>query len=84
MAGEPLTYWDYLKAAFWYKPRTGFLGPLPLNQQFLFLTGLAAIALRNPAPLFLGGALELGYLAFLSSHPSFQKLIQGMRLMQKI
>lgn len=83
MAGEPLTYWDYLKAAFWYKPRTGFLGPLPLNQLFLFLTGLAAIALRNPAPLFLGGALELGYLAFLSSHPSFQKLIQGMRLMQK-
>ena len=83
MAGEPLTYWDYLKAAFWYKPRVGFFGPLPLNQLALFMTGLAAIALRNPAPLFLGGALEIGYLAFLSSHPSFQKLIQGLRLMKK-
>jgi hypothetical protein len=83
MAGEAFTYWDYLKAAFWYKPRVGFFGPLPLNQLALFMCGLAAIALRNPAPLFLGGALEIGYLAFLSSHPSFQKLIQGLRLLKK-
>jgi hypothetical protein len=83
MAGEPFTFWDYLKAAFWYKPRAGFLGPLPLNQLALLLTGVAALALRNPAPLLLGGALEVGYLAFLSSHPSFQKLIQGEQLMQK-
>ncbi len=82
MAPEQLTYWDYLKAAFWYKPRVGFFGPLPLNQLALFLFGLSAIALRNPAPLFLGGALEVGYLAFLSSHPSFQKLIQGLRLLK--
>ncbi|HPC84555.1 MAG TPA: hypothetical protein P5234_14690 [Thermoanaerobaculaceae bacterium] len=83
MAGETLGFWDYVKAAFWYKPRVGFLGPLPLNVMALFTCVVASLATQNAGFLFLGGAAEIGYLAFLSSNPSFQKLVQGLRLLAR-
>lgn len=83
MAEGSLGFWDYVKAAFWYKPRVGFLGPLPLNVMALFACVAASLATQNAGFLFLGGAAEIGYLAFLASHPSFQKLIQGLRLLAK-
>ena len=30
MAGEPLSYWDYVKAAFWRPARSRVLGAMPL------------------------------------------------------
>ncbi|MGV8041948.1 MAG: hypothetical protein AB2L07_18445 [Thermoanaerobaculaceae bacterium] len=83
MAEENLGFWDYVKAAFWYKPRVGFLGPLPVNVMALFACVVASIATQNAGFLFLGGAAEIGYLTFLSSNPSFQKLVQGLRLLAK-
>ncbi|MCU0291210.1 MAG: hypothetical protein MUF10_04370 [Thermoanaerobaculaceae bacterium] len=83
MAGENLGFWDYVKSAFWYKPRVGFLGPLPVNVMALFACFVASIATQNAGFLFLGGAAEIGYLTFLSSNPSFQKLIQGERLLAR-
>ena len=67
MAGEPFTFWDYLKAAFWYKPRVGFLGPLPLNQLALFLPWWPRSPCATPRRCSWAAPLEVGYLAFLSA-----------------
>lgn len=83
MAEANLGFWDYIKAAFWYKPRVALFGPLPVNVMALFACFVASVATQNAGFLFLGGALEIGYLSFLSSNPSFQKLIQGERLLAR-
>ena len=41
MAGEPLSYWDYVKAAFWKPVRSRILGAMPLSQMMLVSFGLA-------------------------------------------
>lgn len=81
MPGEPLGYLDYLRAAFRYRPRLGWLGHMPVNQMSLFVFGMLGVV--NPGFWFLGAALEIGYLGFLSTNSSFQKLVQGTRLLQR-
>lgn len=81
MPGEPLSYADYLKAAFRYRPRVGWLGHMPVNGMALFV--FAMLGVVNPGFWFVGAAAEIGYLGFLSSNPSFQKLVQGQRLLQR-
>lgn len=83
MADGNLGFWDYVKAAFWYKPRVRFFGPLPVNLMALATCVVASLLTRNPGVLLLGGAAEVGYLAFLSSNSSFQKLIQGQQILEK-
>ncbi len=78
MADAPLTYWDYVKAAFSRGHRVPGMGRMPLNQMGLFVFGLLGIA--NPGFWFLGAAAELAYLGTLSSNPRFQRLVQGERL----
>jgi hypothetical protein len=78
---ENFTFWDYVKAAFTHKYRLPLLGKMPVNQMALFAVGV--LGMFNPGFWFLGAAAELGYLAFLSSSASFQKLQQGERLLAK-
>ena len=59
MAGQPLTYWDYLKAAFWKPVRTRVLGAMPLTQMLLVAFGLAGLI--NPGFWLLGLAALVGY-----------------------
>jgi hypothetical protein len=69
---------DYVREAFRYRPRVKGLGRLPLNP--LALAAFGVLGLLNPGFWFVGAAAELGYLAWLSSHPSFQKIVRGRRL----
>jgi hypothetical protein len=81
MTDEPLSYWDYVKAAFHYRPRLGWLGRMPVNQMALVVFGLLGVV--NPGFWLLGLALETGYLGFLSGSHVFQKFVQGERLLSK-
>ena len=81
MVGNTFTFWDYVKAAFTHRYHVPLLGKMPANQMALF--AVATLGVVNPGFWFLGAAAELGYLAFLSSHSSFQKLVQGERLLLK-
>jgi len=81
MAGEPLSYWDYVHAAWRYRPRMGWLGNMPLNK--MALTVFALLGFVNPGFWLLGMASELLYLGFLPSSERFQKLVQGERLLQR-
>lgn len=78
MSDAPLTYWDYVKAAFSRGHRVPGMGRMPINQMGLFVFGLLGIA--NPGFWLLGAAAELAYLGTLSSNPRFQRLVQGERL----
>lgn len=81
MAGEPLGYFDYLREAFRRRVRLGWLGHMPVNHMALVTAGL--LGFINPGFWFLGAAAEIAYLAFLSTNPTFQKLIQGERLLAR-
>jgi hypothetical protein len=82
MTPEILTYWEYVKAAFHYRPRIPLLGKMPVNAMALAAFGILGF-LFSPGFWLLGAALELGYLGFLSGNPSFQKVVQGERLLQR-
>ncbi|HOX27034.1 MAG TPA: hypothetical protein PLL30_15045 [Candidatus Krumholzibacteria bacterium] len=79
MTKDRLTYWDYVKAAFWRGPRAPLLGRMPVNQMALLAVGL--LGLVNPGFWMAGAAAEVGYLALLSSNQRFQKLVQGEHLL---
>ncbi len=81
MAGESLSYLDYVRAAWRYRPRLGWLGHMPVNHMTLVVVGLLGVV--NPGFWLLGVAGELAYLGFLSSSASFQKLVQGERLLER-
>ena len=81
MAAEVLSYWDYVKAAFKYKYQLPLLGKMPLNMMVLITFGL--LGLFNPGFWFLGAAAELAYLGILSTSSSFQKVVQGERLLAR-
>ena len=78
MAGEPLTYWEYLKAAFNLKAPLPLLGYMPANK--LALAGFAILGFGNPGFWLLGAAFEVAYLMFLSGNQRFQNLVRGQRL----
>lgn len=80
MTSKPLGYWDYLKAAFNYKPRVPLLGRIPINP--LALATFAVLGLANAGFLFLGAALEAGYLLALSSNRRFQNFVEAERLQE--
>jgi hypothetical protein len=81
MAGESLGYLDYVRAAWHYRPRVGWLGHMPVNQMALAVLGLLGVL--NPGFWLLGAAGELAYLGVLSSSASFQKVVQGERLLER-
>jgi len=81
MAGEPLSYWDFLKAAFWRPVRTRVLGAMPLTQMLLAAFGLAGFF--NPGFWLLGLAAVVAYVGNRSASERFQKLVQGERLLAR-
>lgn len=66
--------WDYLKAAFWYKPNVPGLGSIPAN--LLALIGFAVLGFGHPGFWLLGLGLEATYLFGLASSPAFQKRVR--------
>ncbi len=81
MASKPLTYWDYLKAAFGRPVRVPLLGAMPLNQ--MGLIAFVLLGFVNPGFWFLGAAMELGFLGLRSASQRFQKLVEGERLLAR-
>jgi hypothetical protein len=81
MAGEPLSYWAFVKAAFWRPARSRVLGALPLTQMLLAAFGLAGFF--NPGFWLLGLAAVVAYVGGRSASERFQKLVQGERLLAR-
>ncbi len=78
MAGEPLSFWDYVKAAFWKPVRSRVLGAMPLTQMLLAAFGLAGFF--NPGFWLLGLAAIVAIVGGRSSSARFQKLIDAERI----
>jgi hypothetical protein len=81
MPGEPLSYWDYVKAAFWRPVRSRVLGAMPLTHMLLAAFGLAGFF--NPGFWLLGLAAVVAYVGGRSASERFQKLIEGERLLAR-
>ncbi len=73
-SGGTADLWDYLKAAFWYKPNVRGLGSIPVN--ILGLIGFAVLGFGHPGFWLLGLGLEAAYLFALSTNAEFQKFIR--------
>lgn len=78
MAGERMTYWDYVKAAFWKPVRSRVLGAMPLTQMLLASFGLAGFI--NPGFWLLGLAGVVAFVGGRSASERFQKLVEAERL----
>lgn len=78
MAGEPLSYWDFVKAAFLKPVRSRVLGAMPLTQMVLAAFGLAGFF--NPGFWLLGLASVVAIVGGRSSSARFQKLIEAERI----
>jgi hypothetical protein len=78
MAGEPSSYWDYVKAAFWRPVRSRVLGAMPLTQMLLASFGLAGFI--NPGFWLLGLAGVVALVGGRSASGRFQKLVEAERL----
>jgi hypothetical protein len=78
MAGEPVSFWDYVKAAFWKPIRSRVLGAMPLTQMLLAAFGLAGFF--NPGFWLLGLATIVAIVGGRSSSARFQKLIDAERI----
>jgi hypothetical protein len=79
--GEPLSYWAYVKAAFWRPVRSRVLGAMPLTHMMLAAFGLAGFF--NPGFWLLGLAALVAYVGGRSASERFQKLIEGERLLAR-
>ncbi len=78
MAGEPLSYWHYVKAAFWRPVRSRVLGAMPLTQMVLLAFGLAGFF--NPGFWLLGLAALVAMVGGRSASARFQKLVEAEAL----
>lgn len=78
MAGERMSYWDYVKAAFWKPVRSRVLGAMPLTQMLLVSFGLAGLV--NPGFWLLGLAGIVALVGGRSASERFQKLVDAERL----
>jgi hypothetical protein len=75
MAGAPLSFGDYVKAAFFRPLKLPLLGAMPANLMALGVLGVLGIA--NPGFWLLAAAGEVAYLFTLAGSQRFQKLVQG-------
>ena len=81
MAEGPLSYWDYVKAAFWKPVRSRVLGAMPLTQMLLVSFGLAGFF--NPGFWLLGLAAVVAFVGGRSASERFQKLVEAERLLAR-
>jgi hypothetical protein len=80
MMDAPLSYFDYLREAFYRKVRVPGLGGLPAN--LMGLGVVAVLGIVNPGFWLLGAAAEVAYLTAMAGSSRFQKLVQGERLLE--
>jgi hypothetical protein len=73
-----LTLWDYLQAAFSARPAGMFVPP---NWIGIGMFGL--LGMLNPGFWIVGVGCELAYLTWLGTHPRFQKIVNGGRLLDE-
>jgi hypothetical protein len=81
LAGDRLSYWDFVKAAFWRPVRSRVLGTMPLTHMLLVAFGLAGFF--NPGFWLLGLAALVTLVGGRSASARFQKLVEAERLAQK-
>lgn len=75
---EPsLSFWEYVKKAFFAKPYIKGLGEVPVNVLAVFGIGVMSVAF-GPGVLLMGAGLEVAYLALVSHDPRFRKWVQAM------
>ena len=72
------TFWDYVHAAFNARPAGMFVPP-----NWIGLGVFGFLGLLNPGFWIIGLGCELGYLGWLGTHPRFQKLVTGGRLLDE-
>lgn len=72
------TFWDYVYAAFNARPKGMFVSP---NWVGLGIFGVLGVL--NPGFWMIGLGCELAYLGWLGTHPRFQKLVSGGRLLDE-
>ncbi len=72
---------QYIKAAFFFRPRVHGLGHLPVN--ILALTGFAILGLGHPAFWLLGLGLEVGYLFLLATNDGFRRYVDLQRMTEE-
>jgi hypothetical protein len=72
---------DYLSAAFNHRVHVPGLGGVPVN--WLYLAAVAGVSVAAWPFALVGAAGEVAYLAYLSSHPRFQRAIQAQWLAQQ-
>src|SRR5262249_48576627 len=70
------TFWDYVRAAFNARPIGMFVPP-----NWIGLVVFGFLGLINPGFWIIGAGCELGYLGWLATHPRFQHLVEGGRLL---
>lgn len=76
MAEPNLSFFDYVKRAFFIRPQIKGLGEVPVN--LLAVGGIVVLGLANPAVWLLGASAEVAYLALVSSDERFQKWVRAM------
>ena len=81
MPPERLSYWDYVRAAFWKPVRSRVLGAMPLTQMLLASFGIAGFV--NPGFWLLGLAGVVAFVGGRSASERFQKLVEGERLLAR-
>lgn len=81
MAGEPFSYWDYVKAAFWKPVRSRIFGALPLTH--MILAGCGLLGFFNPGFWLLGAAGLVALIGGRSASARFQKLVDAERIAAK-
>src|SRR5262245_21764161 len=73
-----LTFWDYVHAAFNARPAGMFVPP-----NWIGLGIFGFLGVLNPGFWIIGFGCELAYLGWLGTHPRFQKLVNGDRLLDE-
>jgi hypothetical protein len=68
-------FFDYMRAAFSARPFGMFVAP-----NWVGVASFALLGLVNPGFWVLGGGLELGYLAVLSTNRRFQRTVDASNL----
>jgi hypothetical protein len=81
MAAERLSYWEYVKAAFWKPVRSRILGAMPLTQMLLAAFGLAGFV--NPGFWLLGLAALVALVGGRSASERFQRFVDAERLLAR-
>jgi len=81
MAAAHLSFWDYVKRAFFVRPHVKGLGEVPVN--VLAVGGIAVLGLANPGFWLLGASAEVAYLYLVSHDERFRKWVQAMEAAQQ-